>query len=259
MKITPIYKNRKGLRLRAFDLFAGAGGSSWGAQSAGAQRVGTIDSWELARETYLDNFLDVRFYRRKCECIDPRTVSSEIGALDLMIASPECTSHTCARGNRAPSEDSIETAFQVTRLARVLEPRWIVVENVIQMRRWHRYDEWLRRLDDLGYKIRQQILNAVDFGVPQSRKRLFVMADVERMPPEVTLFETAIRLPGTSIDSTIWQSIAHALGPDAVSEEIETHRKWERGEYRSYIAWMEVSKQLGRTVAPKQPQQNAQQ
>lgn len=56
---------------------------------------------------------------------------------------------------------------------------------------------------------------------------------------EGTLFETAIKLPGTSIDSTIWQSIANALGQDAVREEIETHRKWEKSEYRSYIAWME--------------------
>jgi phosphoserine phosphatase len=56
---------------------------------------------------------------------------------------------------------------------------------------------------------------------------------------EGTLFGINIRLPGTSVDSTIWQSIAHALGPAAVKEEIESHRKWERGEYRNYMAWME--------------------
>lgn len=56
---------------------------------------------------------------------------------------------------------------------------------------------------------------------------------------EGTLFETIIRLPGTIIDSTIWQSIAHNLGPLAVSEEIETHSKWQRREYTTYIKWME--------------------
>jgi phosphoserine phosphatase len=70
-------------------------------------------------------------------------------------------------------------------------------------------------------------------GVPGWAMKLLVF-DVEG-----TLFRTDIRLPGTSIDSTIWQSIARLLGPDATREEIETHRKWERGEYRNYIEWME--------------------
>jgi phosphoserine phosphatase len=59
------------------------------------------------------------------------------------------------------------------------------------------------------------------------------------MDVEGTLFKTNLRLPGTLIDSTIWQSIAHALGPDAEKEEVDTHHKWERGEYPNYLAWME--------------------
>jgi phosphoserine phosphatase len=55
---------------------------------------------------------------------------------------------------------------------------------------------------------------------------------------EGTLFRTAIRLPGTSIDSTIWQGIANALGPAAVADEVRTHERWHRGEYRSYLDWM---------------------
>ncbi|ETX05263.1 HAD family hydrolase [Candidatus Entotheonella palauensis] len=56
---------------------------------------------------------------------------------------------------------------------------------------------------------------------------------------EGTIFRTRIRLPGTSLDSTIWQGLAYALGPHAIDEEIETHRRWERKEYSSYINWME--------------------
>jgi len=40
------------------------------------------------------------------------------------------------------------------------------------------------------------------------------------------------------IDSTIWQGIADALGPEAVEEEVRTHERWNRGEYRSYLDWM---------------------
>lgn len=63
---------------------------------------------------------------------------------------------------------------------------------------------------------------------------------------EGTLFKTTVRLPGTSIDSTIWQGIAHALGPGAINEEVETHKKWERGEYQNYLAWMEDTIEIHR-------------
>jgi len=55
---------------------------------------------------------------------------------------------------------------------------------------------------------------------------------------EGTLFQTKVRLPGTSIDSTIWQGIAQALGPNAVEKEVETHRRWENGGYTGYLEWM---------------------
>jgi len=51
---------------------------------------------------------------------------------------------------------------------------------------------------------------------------------------EGTLFRAQVRLPGTTIDSTIWQGIANALGPDAIREEVATHKKWASGGYSSY-------------------------
>ena len=83
------------------------------------------------------------------------------------------------------------TAFEVIRYAKALAPRWIIVENVVHMRFWPRYTEWRQGLKALGYHLTEQILNAADFGVPQSRKRLFVCADREPMPPPV-------KLPGTT-------------------------------------------------------------
>lgn len=55
---------------------------------------------------------------------------------------------------------------------------------------------------------------------------------------EGTIFKTKIRLPGSDLDSTIWQGIAHALGEEAIRREVETHRKWTRGEYQNYLQWM---------------------
>lgn len=77
-------------------------------------------------------------------------------------------------------------------------------------------------------------------------RRLLVL-DVEG-----TLFENTVHLPETSLTSTVWQAIAHELGPSAVTEEIATHREWENGSYRSYLDWMtatiEIHKRHGLTA-----------
>lgn len=55
---------------------------------------------------------------------------------------------------------------------------------------------------------------------------------------EGTLFDSDVHLPGTEINSTIWQAIAKVLGDEAQEEEISTHEKWTKGEYASYLDWM---------------------
>jgi DNA (cytosine-5)-methyltransferase 1 len=69
----------------------------------------------------------------------------------------------------------------------VFKPRWLVIENVVHMRTWSRYEEFLARLRSAGYNVRPQVLNAADFGVPQSRRRLFITADRECEPPQIAL------------------------------------------------------------------------
>lgn len=177
--------------LSAVDLFCGAGGASAGARLAGVEVAAAVDTWPLAAKVYEDNFPSAQHHLSRAEDLDPRALKGNLpAALDLLIASPECTSHTCARGNGARSEASRMTAFEVIRYARALAPRWIVVENVIHMRSWSRYAEWLAALEALGYHLSEQILNAADFGVPQSRKRLFVCADRQAKP-------LPIRIPRT--------------------------------------------------------------
>jgi Phosphoserine phosphatase len=55
---------------------------------------------------------------------------------------------------------------------------------------------------------------------------------------EGTLFRAHVRLPGTVIDSTVWQGLAHRLGDEAVKEEVATHARWTAKGYKNYIEWM---------------------
>ena len=171
--------------LRGLDIFSGMGGSSVGAQMAGVRMLCAIDMCAIATATYKGNFPTTRVIRSPLERINLFDLKRKVGRIDILVASPECTSHTCAKGNAPRSEGSRRTAFQVIRFASVFKPRWIVIENVVHMRRWKSYEAWCRELDDIGYNIREQVINAADHGVPQARRRLFLMCDRERAPSEV--------------------------------------------------------------------------
>lgn len=173
------------MRIRTLDLFAGVGGSSAGARKAGARIVAAIDAWGLATKTYRENFPGTRVVTQRLDAVPIRALHKSIGNIDLLIASPECTNHTVAKGNAKRSEASRETALQVTRYARQFRPRWVVIENVTQMRQWRRYKGFISKLKDLGYHVREQTLNAKDFGVPQDRRRLFILCDLQSPPPKV--------------------------------------------------------------------------
>ena len=172
--------------IRAIDMFAGGGGSSWGAQQAGVNVVAAFDLWELAEKNHDANFPGVKFYRDRLENLDLKKVRKEVGKVDLIMASPECTNHSPAKGNKPRCEESKDTAFQVTRFAEAFKPKWVVVENVVNMRKWSRYKEFQTKLEGLGYKCTEQILNAADFGVAQSRRRLFLLCQRGQKAPAKT-------------------------------------------------------------------------
>ncbi|MSQ48740.1 MAG: DNA cytosine methyltransferase [Deltaproteobacteria bacterium] len=186
--------------IRAIDLFCGAGGSSWGARLGGAQIVAGFDASLEAGAAFQSNFPNAKFFHGRLESLDPYKLKKSLGEIDLIIASPECTNHSLAKGSARKSESSRATALQVARFAEVLAPRWIAIENVGRMRRWSKYASFVSRLKCLGYNISEQLLNAADFGVPQRRRRLFLLCDLEKEPKRVSAATTAHRHASAIID-----------------------------------------------------------
>ena len=170
------------MKIRTFDLFCGAGGCSCGARMAGVIPAGGIDSWTRAVETFALNFPGTKTFRQPITRLSASKIAREVGRIHLLLASPECTNHSVAKGNGDRCEDSRRTAYEVIRFAKAFRPRWIVVENVVSMQRWASYEDWLRKLQRLGYQTKELKLDAQDFGVAQSRRRLFVVGDLEKEP-----------------------------------------------------------------------------
>lgn len=161
--------------IRAIDLFCGGGGSTTGAIRAGVEVIAGIDIWDVAGRIYKDNFPSTKIYQKDIRLLSPREIRAEIGDIDLIMASPECTNHSPAKGSQERDEESRMTAFEVIRFAEAFKPQWIIIENVVQMQSWSKHDHLLDSLWDLGYFVRQVKINAQDCGVPQSRNRLFLL------------------------------------------------------------------------------------
>lgn len=173
-------KGRTTTKIRIIDLFCGAGGSSYGAQKADAEIVAGFDLWGTAIKAYKHNFPDAKTYEGDIRQLDPRIIKREVGKIDLMLASPECTNHSLAKGGRERCEASKMTAFEVTRFAKELQPEHIIIENVVEMQSWSEHPKLLESLWQLGYFVKQESLNSADFGVPQARRRLFLICSKTR-------------------------------------------------------------------------------
>src|SRR5258708_3048766 len=145
--------------LKTIDLFCGAGGSSYGARKAGANIVAGFDLWSTAIKAYKSNFPEAKTYEADLRTLIPEQIKTEIGDIDLSVASRECTKHCLGKGAKERSEESKMTAFEVTRYAKVFKPRWIVIENVVEMQSWSGHPKLLEELWKLNYFVKEMELN----------------------------------------------------------------------------------------------------
>lgn len=163
---------------RCADLFAGIGGMRLGLEEAFGARAQTVfvsEKDKFARKTYLENFgSDLE--------IDPDITlarSSEIPPLDILTAGFPCQPFS-TDGRRGGLEDARGTLFfDVARILGSHQPRVALLENVIGLlshdggRTFGIIRETLQRV---GYHVFCSVLNSRDFGVPQNRPRVFIVA-----------------------------------------------------------------------------------
>lgn len=159
--------------MTAIDLFAGAGGFTTGAEAAGVKVLWAANHWSAAVETHLSNHPDVRHACQDLHQADWSTVPNH----DVLLASPACQGHSLARGTDRPHHDSCRsTAWAVVSCAEARRPKAIVVENVQEFSHWSLYPSWCDAMKRLGYSLSATVMNAADHGVPQDRRRLFIIA-----------------------------------------------------------------------------------
>lgn len=164
--------------IKFVDLFCGGGFGGRGAFTAGAKPILAVDAWDLAAETYKSNFPGAEVLCSPIEDLNPKQLAKKHRP-DVLLTSPECTSHSIARGAKPICEKSKETAIGIIPWIEAMQPRWLIVENVNRMKKWGRHNELVSTIESYNYKVNDLLLNAADFGTPQARKRMFLICDRE--------------------------------------------------------------------------------
>ena len=195
------------------DLFCGAGGTSTGALQAAKElgidvRLVAVNHWEIAIATHSKNHPNVAHYNSDLRDIDPRQAVPS-GKLRLLLASPECTHFSNARGGAPMSKQSRASVKYVLRWVSALDVEDVLIENVPEFEDWgplHRkctcgagesikvkhikpcqyglpiqnrkgeyFHRFVRAMENRGYNVKWRRLVAADYGDPTTRKRLFII------------------------------------------------------------------------------------
>lgn len=191
--------------IKAISLFAGCGGSDLALQQRGYEIVWANDIWDLACKTYADNIRNPKIEEGDIADFD------RFPSADLVVGCYPCTGYS--QGGRRNAGDPVNYLYRhFDRVLRQVRPKAFIVENVNGMRNslnrhLFRNQEYRYRL--AGYRVESAVLDARDFGVAQSRRRLFIVGVRSDLNEEFS-FPKPTRGPGCRWDyASQYEKIGH--------------------------------------------------
>jgi DNA (cytosine-5)-methyltransferase 1 len=168
-------------------LFAGGGGADLGAIAAGLEPCESVEYDPAIAEVHKANINGKMHVANILDC-DPYRFEKP----DILHASPVCKQFSTANANKGEAQLDIDCARKVAEFIQVLQPKHFTLENVEAYRKSKSFHLIVEMLHKLGYFCNWQVLNAADFGVPQSRRRLILIAVKDGFIPSLPLPEKHI-------------------------------------------------------------------
>ena len=248
--------------LTSVEICSGAGGQALGLEQAGFQHVALVEIDSDACDTLRTNRPQWNVINEDLHNWNP----IEYQGVDLLAGGVPCPPFSVA-GQQLGHEDERDLFPRALEILETLQPRALMIENVRGLLD-KRFDSYRIRLNDrlsaLGYTASWKLLNAVDFGVPQVRQRVILVAtrsDVAafqwpRSSPQKirTVGEALVDLMAESgwegADS--WANNANAAGPTLVGGS-KKHGGPDLGPTRARQAWEKLGVN-GRGIAEKSPE-----
>lgn len=204
--------------MKALDLFCGCGGLSLGFEKAGFEIVVAYDFWNIAVETYNQNFLH-RALNKDINMLSIKEIS-DYGP-DIIIGGPPCQDYSSA-GKR---DESLGRAILTKVFAEKIcgyKPKWFVMENVDRIVKSTNLGEVKRSFKKIGYGLTEVVLDASFYGVPQKRKRYFLIGGMN----ECTNFLITDILSG---QSSVPMTVRNYMGKELDIEHYYRHpRSYQR-------------------------------
>ena len=164
------------MSIKYFDMFAGIGGFRSGLEAIGGfECVGYCEIDKYAKQAYeamYDTGGELYFDDAR------KIVLEQLPDFDLLVGGFPCQSFSIA-GARKGFDDTRGTLFfEIARIVAVKKPKYIYMENVpglLNHDSGKTFETIIHTLDELGYDVCWQILNSKNFGVPQSRNRVYII------------------------------------------------------------------------------------
>lgn len=152
-------------------LFSGCGGSDYALQQRGYDIVWANDVWNVAAEIYEDNIQNAHIQ------VGDIADFTDFPDAELLVGCYPCQAYSQA-GSRNWNANTNYLYRQFDRVLRIVKPKVFIVENVNGMAFGDNYNllvNQLYRYRLAGYRVSWTVLNALDFGVPQNRRRIFLV------------------------------------------------------------------------------------
>lgn len=188
-------------RTTAIDLFCGAGGLAYGLKSAGLQVVAGVDL-DPACKFPLERNTGASFKKRDVTDLTSEELVEWFGDAPrrVLAGCAPCQPFSTYSQSRKSADDRWMLLRQFKRLALDIKPDVVTMENVAGLAKQEIWTEFTSALESVGYKVWAREVNCVEYGVPQSRKRLVMLASLLG-PIELEKAE-----PG---DTDVWSAIGH--------------------------------------------------
>ncbi|MEF2659586.1 DNA cytosine methyltransferase [Dysosmobacter sp.] len=163
--------------IRCIDLFCGCGGMSLGFEKAGFNVVAGIDNWKPAIQVYKMNFSHPVIEQDLLD-VDNAIETVLQFSPDLIIGGPPCQDFSTA-GFQDESRGRAILSVRYSQIVCAVKPQYFVMENVATIRNTNSFRAVINNFRSAGYGLTKMILNAAYCGVPQTRKRMFVIGTLD--------------------------------------------------------------------------------
>lgn len=163
-------------KLTVGSLFAGVGGTCIGFKDAGFDVVWANELDPHAAKTYRENFPETEMIEQDITTLNPETLKK----VDILLAGFPCQAFSIAGYRKGFEDERGNLFFDVMRLAKVIKPKVIFLENVKNLQSHdagNTYKVIKETLEAHGYHVSEKVLNSMEYGnVPQNRERIYVVA-----------------------------------------------------------------------------------